>query len=152
MIGPGFNPEDLVFVWADGRPYRPEWLSREFERASRLAGLPRIRLHDVRHSYATAALAAGIPAKVVSERLGHAQVSITLDTYSHVLPSLDESAADRVAALTLVVSGHGRQCALECSPLGLSPGLCATRTSVLFGRVKPGPHALHPSGMETPEA
>ena len=101
VIGPGFNDENLVFIWADGRPYRPEWLSREFERVSRLSGLPRIRLHDVRHSYATAALAAGIPAKVVSERLGHAQVSITLDTYSHVLPSLDESAADRVASLIL---------------------------------------------------
>jgi integrase len=46
-------------------------------------GLPSIRLHDLRHSYATAALAAGIPAKVVSERLGHATIAITMDTYSH---------------------------------------------------------------------
>ena len=51
-------------------------------------GLPPIRLHDVRHSYATTALAAGIPAKIVSERLGHANVQITLDTYSHVIPGL----------------------------------------------------------------
>ncbi len=55
----------------------------------------------MRHSYTTAALAAGIPAKVVSERLGHANVSITLDTYSHVLPELDETAASTVAALIL---------------------------------------------------
>jgi hypothetical protein len=48
-------------------------------------GLPPIRLHDVRHSYATAALAAGIPAKIVSERRGHANVQTTLDTYSHVI-------------------------------------------------------------------
>jgi Phage integrase family len=57
-----------------------------------------IRLHDVRHSYASAALAAGIPAKIVSERLGHATVQITLDTYSHVLPGLDAQAGETVAA------------------------------------------------------
>jgi hypothetical protein len=60
-----------------------------------------IRLHDVRHSYATAALAAGVPAKVVSERLGHANIAITMDTYSHVLPGLDEQAAGQVARLIL---------------------------------------------------
>jgi hypothetical protein len=67
----------------------------------RRAGLPRIRLHDLRHSYATAALAAGIAAKVVSERLGHATIAITMDTYSHVLPGLDERAAATVAQLIL---------------------------------------------------
>jgi hypothetical protein len=63
--------------------------------------LPKIRLHDVRHSYASAALAAGIAAKVVSERLGHATIAITMDTYSHVLPGLDERAAATVAQLIL---------------------------------------------------
>jgi hypothetical protein len=63
----------------------------------RAAGLSRITLHDVRHSYATAALAAGVPAKVVSERLGHANIAITMDTYRHVLPGLDEQAAGRAA-------------------------------------------------------
>jgi integrase len=72
-----------------------------FEQLIRDAGLPKIRLHDLRHSYATAALAAGIPAKVVSERLGHASVMITLDTYSHVLPSMQEDAASIVASLIL---------------------------------------------------
>ena len=65
------------------------------------ARLPAIRLHDLRHSYATAALAAGIPAKVVSERLGHATIAITMDTYSHVLPGMDERAASAVARLIL---------------------------------------------------
>ena len=55
----------------------------------------------MRHSYATAALAAGVPAKVVSERLGHANIAITMDTYSHVLPGLDEQAAGQVARLIL---------------------------------------------------
>src|SRR5918994_6359249 len=54
----------LVFTWGDGRPLHPERFSRWFERLAREAGLPKIRLHDVRHSYATAPLAAGVPAKV----------------------------------------------------------------------------------------
>ena len=58
-------------------------------------------LHDVRHSYASAALAAGVPAKVVSERLGHANIATTLDTYSHMLPALQEDAAEKIAALIL---------------------------------------------------
>lgn len=58
-------------------------------------------VHDLRHSYATAALAANVSAKVVSERLGHAKVGITLDVYSHVLPSMDEQAALTVARLIL---------------------------------------------------
>jgi integrase len=60
------------------------------EYEEKVPGLPKIRLHDVRHSYATAALAAGIPAKIVSERLGHVNIAITMDTYSHVLPGQDE--------------------------------------------------------------
>ena len=55
----------------------------------------------MRHSYATAALAAGVPAKIVSVRLGHANIAITMDTYSHVLPGMDERAASAVARLIL---------------------------------------------------
>ena len=63
------------------------------------AGLPRIRLHDLRHTFATLALGAGIHPKIVSERLGHATISITLDTCSHSVPALEEEAAAKVAAL-----------------------------------------------------
>jgi integrase len=100
-VGPRWEDSGLVFTWPDGRPLHPERFSRWFEQHARAAGLPKIRLHDVRHSYATAALAAGIPAKVVSERLGHANIAITMDTYSHVLPGLDEQAASTVAQLIL---------------------------------------------------
>ena len=65
------------------------------------AGLPRIRLHDVRHSYATAALASGTSPKIVSERLGHANAAFTMQTYMHVIPGMDAAAADEVAALIL---------------------------------------------------
>jgi integrase len=98
-----------VFTWPDGRPIHSERCSRWFEQHARAAGLPKIRLHDVRHSYATAALAAGIPAKVVSERLGHANIAITMDTYSHVLPGLDARAAGTVARLILGELRHGKR-------------------------------------------
>jgi integrase len=90
---------DYVFADDDGRPYHPEFISKRFRRASKRAGLPPIRLHDLRHTFATVALSAGIHPKVVSERLGHANIGITLDCYSHCLPALSEEAAARVAAL-----------------------------------------------------
>jgi len=65
--------------------------------------LPDIRLHDLRHTHATLALQAGIHPKVVSERLGHASVSITLDTCSHAIPAMQEEAAVRIAELVFAV-------------------------------------------------
>jgi integrase len=90
---------DFVFSTKPGVPMHPELLSYFFNRAVRIAGLRRIRLHDLRHTHATHALQAGIHPKIVSERLGHSSVSITLDTYSHVLPSMQRDAAEAVAAL-----------------------------------------------------
>ena len=107
VIGVGYRHSGLVFTWPDGAPIHPDLMTRWFEQHSRAAGLPRIRLHDVRHSYASAALAAGVPAKVISERLGHATVGFTLDTYSHVLPGLDAAAAQAVAQLILRGNGTG---------------------------------------------
>jgi integrase len=89
---------DLVFTDEAGGPLHPDSFSRTFNRLARSAGLPRIRLHDLRHGYATLALQAGVHPKVVSERLGHATVGITLDLYSHVVEGLDAEAADTVAA------------------------------------------------------
>jgi integrase len=101
VAGPTTQDSGLVFTRPSGAPIHPEYVSRRFTQLSRRAGLPRIRLHDLRHSYATAALTTGISAKVVSERLGHSSVSITLDIYSHVLPSIDEEAANTVASFIL---------------------------------------------------
>jgi integrase len=91
----------LVFTMPDGSAIHPQRISAWFVQHTIASGLPRIRLHDVRHSYATAALAAGVPPKVISERLGHATIAITMDTYSHVIPGLDEQAAGTVARLIL---------------------------------------------------
>jgi len=99
--GPGGKDTGYVFTREDGEPYHPERVSKLFRRAAREAGLPPIRLHDLRHSYATLALQAGIHPKIVSERLGHASIAITLDTYSHAIPALSEEAAAQVAALVI---------------------------------------------------
>jgi integrase len=91
----------LVFTREDGEALHPEVASRCFRQAVKRTMLPEIRLHDLRHSHATLALRAGIHPKVVSERLGHATVAITLDTYSHAVPAMQEEAAMRIAELVL---------------------------------------------------
>jgi integrase len=75
--------------------------SKTFQRLAKAAKLPVIRLHDLRHSYATASHEAGVPLKVVQERLGYASIAITADVYSHVRPEVDQAAADKVAGLIL---------------------------------------------------
>jgi integrase len=101
--GEAYDDGDLVVCQADGTPVHPKALSSMFERAVRLVGLPPIRLHDLRHTHATLALKAGVHPRVVQERLGHANVSITLDTYSHVDLDMQAAAAARVAALVMGV-------------------------------------------------
>jgi integrase len=89
----------LVFTREDGSPIHPERLSRRFKTLTRRALLPHIGLHGIRHTYATIALRSGVPVKVVSERLGHASTSITMDVYQHVVPGMDADAASKVAAI-----------------------------------------------------
>ena len=83
---------DLVIDRGDGGPVNPGTLSSGWHRFCRLRGLPPVRFHDLRHGHATLMLLQGVHPKVVSERLGHASVGITLDTYSHVLPSMQAEA------------------------------------------------------------
>jgi integrase len=104
LMGAGWTDNDLVFCHPDGTMVHPERFSRGFTEAVCRLGLPRIRLHDLRHGWATLALQAGIHPKVVQERLGHANIGITLDTYSHVVAGLHEEAAEQVAALFRTVS------------------------------------------------
>ena len=93
LVGNAYEDHDLVFARADGQPTHPELLSRAFERVVGRSGLPIIRLHDLRHTHATLLLKAGVPVKVVSERLGHATASFTLDVYGWVLPGMQAEAA-----------------------------------------------------------
>jgi integrase len=78
---------DLVFKTASGQPINADYLAKQFKLILELAGLPRLRLYDLRHSAATIALAAGVSPKVVAEQLGHASTAFTLDAYAHVLPA-----------------------------------------------------------------
>jgi integrase len=100
-MGPAWTDTGLVFTRENGQVLHPEHLTGWFARLVRDTGLPPVTLHGVRHSYATAALAAGEPLKVVSERLGHASTSITANLYQHVLPSMEERTANTVASLIL---------------------------------------------------
>ena len=90
---------DLIFTARSGRPIDADKLARKFKSILRQAGLPIIRLYDLRHTGASLALAAGVPPKVVSEQLGHASAAFTLDIYSHVLPHMQEEAAAKVEAV-----------------------------------------------------
>jgi integrase len=99
LMGAGWRDSELVFCHVDGTMLHPERFTRGFSEAVRRLGLPPIRLHDLRHGWATLALQAGVHPKVVQERLGHANIGITLDTYSHVVAGLHEDAAEQVAAL-----------------------------------------------------
>lgn len=95
-MGADWHDRDAVFAAANGEWIDPGNLSRHFSRIVKRAELPMIRFHDLRHTSATLLLKEGVNVKVVSERLGHANISITLDTYSHVLPSMQQDAADRM--------------------------------------------------------
>jgi len=92
FLGIQLHNEDIVFSRPDGKPISPNNVSPAFTKVLRRAGL-KLRFHDLRHSHATLMLRAGVHPKIVSERLGHATVALTLDTYSHVLPGLQEAAA-----------------------------------------------------------
>ncbi len=97
--GEAYQDNDLVFATYDGKPLIARNMVREFKKLLELAGLPAIRFYDLRHTAATLMLLQGISARVVQERLGHSQISLTLGTYSHVLPAMDEDAAIKMDAL-----------------------------------------------------
>jgi integrase len=91
--GESWPAEDFVFTDEVGRPLDGTRVTKVFQRLLVRAGLPRMRFHDLRHSAATLLLVQGVPARVVMETLGHSEVGITLNTYSHVLPALEDEAA-----------------------------------------------------------
>lgn len=103
--GSAYQDRDLVFASAVGTPLEPGTILRTWARVVAAAGVGHVRWHDLRHAHATLMLAAGVHPKIVSERLGHASVNITLDTYSHVVPGLQEAAAAQLDALLAVPEG-----------------------------------------------
>ena len=100
------NDEGYVAVEEDGSPSHPLTFSRRFVTIGKQAGLPRIRLHDLRHSYVVAARRAGVDIKTVSERIGHADINVTLRVYDHVFRDDDSRAADVTAELIYAKRAH----------------------------------------------
>jgi integrase len=97
--GADYQDQDLVVAKENGTPIHPHTFSQSFERLIEKANLRTIRLHDLRHTHATLALKAGVPVKVISERLGHESPAFTLKQYAHVIPGMQAEAAAQVASL-----------------------------------------------------
>jgi integrase len=125
--GPGYHASGYVFTNLNGDPMAPDRLTRMFKTLAAQAGLPPVRLHDLRHGAASLALSAGVDLKVVQEMLGHSSIVLTADTYTSVLPDAAHSAAEKVAALIIkagcLVPGTSRRRRRQ-----------ATRTSRRAGR------------------
>jgi len=96
LLGKLLSEDDLVFGNVDGIPIDPGTLTHNFARIARRAGLSGTRFHDLRHTFASLMLLAGIHPKIVSEALGHSSVAFTLDVYSHLVPGLQEAAGKRL--------------------------------------------------------
>lgn len=105
LLGSEYEDNNLVCCKSDGKPYDPDYVSRNFlrkmTRISEELNIPKIRFHDLRHTHATLLLKQGVNPKIVSERLGHSNISITLDTYTHVLPDMQKEAAEKLNDLMI---------------------------------------------------
>ena len=99
LLGEKWEENDMMFPSTTGTPADHRNLFRDFKSILKKAELPDIRFHDLRHTAATLMLEQGVHPKVVQERLGHADITLTLNTYSHVMPSMQEEAAKKMDAL-----------------------------------------------------
>ncbi|MFT8319294.1 MAG: site-specific integrase [Bacillus sp. (in: firmicutes)] len=93
-FGPEYQDNGLIFCHPDGKPFRPTSLNRPFRKYINIAGVPKIRFHDMRHTHATLLLELNTNPKIVADRLGHSSVKITLDTYSHASIGLQSDVAN----------------------------------------------------------
>jgi len=91
-LGKELSLDDLVFANIEGKPLDPSMLSHDFGKIVKRAGLQGVRFHDLRHTFASLMLLRGVPAKVISEALGHASVAFTMDTYSHIMAGMQSDA------------------------------------------------------------
>ena len=102
VLGLGkIGSDDLIFTLADGSPYPPDKLSRDWGNVVRDRKLPRVMFHALRHSHASALIAAGVDIVTVSRRLGHGSPAITLTVYAHLFADTDKTAASAIEAAML---------------------------------------------------
>lgn len=105
-LGRGFHDDGYVIRQKNGLPYHPDSITQKWERFLAKYDLSRIRLHGLRHSNATALIEAGVSPKVVQQRLGHADIGMTLGTYTHVSTVMDQQAADTIDSLMFAKAGN----------------------------------------------
>lgn len=99
--GPGFHDDGYVIRQPNGKPFKPDSITHKWRNFEKKHGFNHIKFHGLRHSNATALIQAGVSPKVVQARLGHADVTITLNTYTHVRPSMDQEAANKLDDMIL---------------------------------------------------
>jgi integrase len=150
--GPGYRPSGFVFTNLNGDPMAPDRLTRMFRQLAAEAGLPPVRLHDLRHGAATLALAAGVDLRVVQDMLGHSSIVLTADTYTSVLPAVAHTAAEKVATLIIqagrLIPGtrrrRRRQANAAAGAVSVLAATCASR------RWSGGPGPMPPARSATP--
>ncbi|MHB1324976.1 MAG: site-specific integrase [Thermoleophilia bacterium] len=101
LAGPAWQETGFVFTSTIGTPLEPDNIGRWFKPLLKKAGLPDIRFHDLRHTAASLLLVQGVQPRVVMETLGHSQISLTMNRYSHVMPVLQREAAEKMDAILL---------------------------------------------------
>lgn len=99
FFGPAYQDEDLVFCWDDGRRRDPTTVLKEFRRILIRAGIEPVPMHQLRHTNGSALPLAGVSPKIIQERLGHATVQVTLDTYIHLMPGQQRDATEKLRAV-----------------------------------------------------
>lgn len=99
LLGDDYIKNNFVCTWPNGKTIRPDYITHTLKKLLKKCDLPDIRFHDLRHTHATLLLLQGVNPKIVSERLGHSKVDITLDTYSHVLPEMQKEAVEKLENL-----------------------------------------------------
>lgn len=99
LIQDKYNDNNFVCTWEDGRIIRPDYLTHTFKKILKSCDLPDMRFHDLRHTHATLLLLKEVNPKIVSERLRHSDISITLNTYSHVLPQMQKDAVNKLSQI-----------------------------------------------------
>jgi integrase len=97
--GAAWQEHGLVFASTIGTPIEPRNINQRWDELRHRAGLDQLRLHDLRHGCATFMLAGGVPSRAIMEVLGHSGISVTMNTYAHVLPALRQEAADAIDEL-----------------------------------------------------
>lgn len=128
VLSPSLKDEDFVFCHDDGSALNPSTVTHSFSKVAVAAGMPYLRLHDLRHIHATMLLKAGTHPRIVQERLGHSTIATTLDIYSHTVPGMQKAAAERLDTLLPKVEEIENVGKMSAEAYGVECRPCRSRT------------------------